>query len=78
MQLILRDAHEGQETPAADPDVLQYLAMLQENQNMVDAAGMPVEEETEDVTTLIAGRGFAPWWSLVDKSVCWAINPEVG
>ena len=30
---------EGQETPAADPDVLQYLAMLQENQNMVDAAG---------------------------------------
>ena len=48
----------GQETPAADPDVLQYLAMLQENQNMVDAAGMPVEEETEDVTTLIAGRGF--------------------
>ena len=49
---------EGQETPAADPDVLQYLAMLQENQNMVDAAGMPGEEETEDVTTLIAGRGF--------------------
>jgi hypothetical protein len=49
---------EGQETPAADPDVLQYLAMLQENQNMVDAAGMPGEEEIEDVTTLIAGRGF--------------------
>ena len=48
----------GQETPAADPDVLQYLAMLQENQNMVDAAGMPGEEEIEDVTTLIAGRGF--------------------
>ena len=66
----------GQETPAADPDVLQYLAMLQENQNMVDAAGMPVEEETEDVTTLIAGRGFAPG-GLVDK-VLGAINPEWG
>ena len=49
----------GQETPAADPDVLRYLAMLQENQNMVDEAGLPGEElEAEELQNLIAGRGF--------------------